>query len=140
MSSVLKWITGSSPSKTFFQSDQMFLSLRMVTWSINLVATSSKSLLPYPTTAREDWWLDHFKVKRDMLMENIARRLVLIILKGVTMDDKGNRWTMLSSMPRKRDQGVAIEIKQPRQNQRRSSITYSEAWSVKAENKTSKEF
>ena len=41
-------------------------------------------------TAREDWWLDHFKVKRDMLMENIARRLVLIILKGVTMDDKGN--------------------------------------------------
>ncbi|CAF1934598.1 hypothetical protein Bca4012_074202 [Brassica carinata] len=90
MSSVLKWITGSSPSKTFFQSDQMFLSLRMVTWSINLVATSSKSLLPYPTTAREDWWLDHFKVKRDMLMENIARRLVLIILKGVTMDDKGN--------------------------------------------------
>ena len=40
-------------------------------------------------TAREDRWLDHFKVKGDMLMENIAR-LVLIILKGVKMDDKGN--------------------------------------------------
>ncbi|KAH0880792.1 hypothetical protein HID58_068186, partial [Brassica napus] len=92
--------------------------------SINLIATSSKSLLPYPTTAGEDWWLDHFKVKRDMLMENIVR-LVLIILKGVTVEcvitiagGKSYRWTMLSSMPRKRDQGVAIEIKQPRHNQR----------------------
>ncbi|KAH0927228.1 hypothetical protein HID58_019484 [Brassica napus] len=69
-----------------------------------------------------------------MLMENIAR-LVLIILKGVKMDDKGNvyvadtlnlaiigdsdvttitggksyRWAMLSPMPQKRDQGVAIK-------------------------------
>ena len=42
-------------------------------------------------TAREDWWLDHFKVKWDMLMENIARLVLIIIkLKGVRMDDKGN--------------------------------------------------
>ncbi|KAF3611704.1 hypothetical protein DY000_02050556 [Brassica cretica] len=46
-----------SSSKTFSQSDQMFLSLRMVTWSINLVATSSKSLLPYPTQGKIGGWI-----------------------------------------------------------------------------------
>ncbi|KAH0852732.1 hypothetical protein HID58_090799 [Brassica napus] len=93
-------------------------------------------------------------VKGDMLMENIAR-LVLIILKGLRMDDKGNvyvadtlnlaiigiqRWAMLSPMPHKRDQGVAIKAAASDTVKPVEYNMIMKDWSVKAENKTSKEF